>query len=327
MIVLNTLLLVASGKTVYIYPFIGYGENIFNCEDELNEPFYELKTRLCQMGYACKTTNLSTPLEDFAGLIVFHRPNQDMLNMLSKYPREKQVLILMEPPTVEPSYYDRAYHAHFGKVLIMIDDYVDNKTYFKFYFPQAYLWMEPVVPFSQKKFLTLIAGNKYSPHPSQLYSKRREAIIFFEKNEPDNFDLYGRGWGKEEFHSYKGSLNIKKESLKKYKFCICYENMKDVNGYITEKIFDAFKAGSVPVYWGASNITNFVPGDCFIDRRTFSSYEALHAFLKSMPEETYNQYLQNIRNFLASEQAYPFSAPFFVESIIQHFQLKNAQFE
>ena len=41
--------------------------------------------------------------------------------------------------------------------------------------------------------------------------------------------------------------------------------MRNVNGYVTEKIFDAFKAGCVPVYWGAENITKYVPAECFID--------------------------------------------------------------
>ena len=32
-----------------------------------------------------------------------------------------------------------------------------------------------------------------------------------------------------------------------------------VKGYITEKIFDSFFAGVVPIYWGAENITDYVP--------------------------------------------------------------------
>lgn len=40
--------------------------------------------------------------------------------------------------------------------------------------------------------------------------------------------------------------------LQQYKFNICPEN-SDVNGYVTEKIFQAIAAGSIPVYWGCSN--------------------------------------------------------------------------
>ena len=45
--------------------------------------------------------------------------------------------------------------------------------------------------------------------------------------------------------------------------------MRDVLGYITEKIFDSFAAWCVPVYWGASNVTDYIPEGCFIDRRKF----------------------------------------------------------
>jgi hypothetical protein len=31
-------------------------------------------------------------------------------------------------------------------------------------------------------------------HPLELYSKRVEAIKWFEKNHPEDFDFYGIGW-------------------------------------------------------------------------------------------------------------------------------------
>lgn len=42
------------------------------------------------------------------------------------------------------------------------------------------------------------------------------------------------------------------EFMKNYKFNICPENM-DAPYYVTEKIFDAFQAGSIPIYHGALN--------------------------------------------------------------------------
>jgi hypothetical protein len=63
--------------------------------------------------------------------------------------------------------------------------------------------------------------------------------------------------------------------LEKYKFSICYENARDTPGYITEKIFDCFFAGCVPIYWGANNITDHIPKECFIDKRDFEDYKVL----------------------------------------------------
>jgi hypothetical protein len=44
----------------------------------------------------------------------------------------------------------------------------------------------------------------------------------------------------------------KKEYLKQFLFNICAENAS-VKGYVTEKIFDALAAGTIPIYWGDRN--------------------------------------------------------------------------
>lgn len=40
--------------------------------------------------------------------------------------------------------------------------------------------------------------------------------------------------------------------LKNFKFNICPEN-SNASGYVTEKLFEAFMAGCIPVYWGSDN--------------------------------------------------------------------------
>ena len=47
--------------------------------------------------------------------------------------------------------------------------------------------------------------------------------------------------------------------------------------------FDAFVAGNIPIYWGADDIEDYIPKNCFIDRRNFSNHEKL-----------YKKYLQRI---------------------------------
>lgn len=36
----------------------------------------------------------------------------------------------------------------------------------------------------------------------------------------------------------------------KTKHYFCFENVRDLPGYITEKIFDCFFAEYIPIYWG-----------------------------------------------------------------------------
>ena len=327
LLLITTLALISdifAHKTFYFIPPAGYNENFFDMadpilnRDNLNRPFYDLREKLNSLGYKLMTTKLDKPLKDFAGLIVLHKPSNKDLKKLLKYPKQKLFLILLEPPTVAPEYYESKYHNLFGKIFIMIDDYVNSTKYIKLHFPQPDLQVQPGLSFSAKKLCTLIASNKSSSHASELYSARKEVIHFFEHTAPQDFDFYGNGWNKTQYRTYQGSPLMKKEVLQKYKFCMCYENMKDVNGYITEKIFDVFTAGTVPVYWGAKNISSFIPQNCFIDRRLFKTNNEMYSFLKSVTEEQYNQYLANIRTFLTGEQAHYFSSEYFVKSTIRH---------
>eukprot|EP01080_Neovahlkampfia_damariscottae_P003875 gene3875-7089_t len=48
------------------------------------------------------------------------------------------------------------------------------------------------------------------------------------------------------------------ENIANYKFHLAFENSKD-NGYISEKIWQSFHAGTVPIYLGAPNIRNYLP--------------------------------------------------------------------
>lgn len=195
----------------------------------------------------------------------------------------------------------------------MFDDLVDNLHYFKFHYPQAKLLRNKILPdFNDKKLCVLIAGNKKSSHPQELYSERKKAIAFFSSLDTDEFDLYGTHW--EGYKNWKGPAHKKEEILKNYRFCICYENMKDQYGYITEKIFDCFAAGVIPVYWGASNVQDYIPPDCFIDRRKFASMEELYTFLKAMTKEEHAGYVDRIKAYLVSEKSHPFSPKHFLET-------------
>ncbi|MDH7578630.1 MAG: glycosyltransferase family 10 [Bacillota bacterium] len=159
----------------------------------------------------------------------------------------------------------------------------------------------------------MINTNRYNSHPLELYGERLKAIRWFEENHPDDFRLYGRGWAYEEYPSYRGEVAFKKDVLKKAKFSICYENARDIPGYITEKIFDCFIYGCVPIYLGAPNVTEHIPAATFIDKRNFKSYPELSKYLRDMPPQEYIGYLEAIKSFLESEKSYPFSVEYFID--------------
>lgn len=58
--------------------------------------------------------------------------------------------------------------------------------------------------------------------------------------------------------------NDKISYLKQFRFNLCPEN-SDSDGYVTEKIFDSFMAGCIPIYWGSNN----KPEENIINPNTF----------------------------------------------------------
>lgn len=68
----------------------------------------------------------------------------------------------------------------------------------------------------------------------------------------------------------------KQQFLQCFKFCIAFENESvDTNmiGYTSEKIFEAFAAGVVPIYWGDPTITSIFNPKAFLNRHDFTTDE------------------------------------------------------
>ena len=86
-------------------------------------------------------------------------------------------------------------------------------------------------------------------------------------------------------------------------------------------MIDSLFAGCVPVYWGAPDVTDFVPEGCFIDFRKFNcDYAVLEKYLREMTQETYDQYIANINAFIRSEYAYNLSAEKYMKDLIGVFK-------
>lgn len=256
---------------------------------------------------------LETPI-DYIKYVLKKKWKNDYLYQCIKSPRKIQkILMLKEPSTVCPQSYNKQFHQYFDSILTWNDDLLESNKYHKFQYPQVVADKKYKVPFEDKKFVTMIAGNKKSAELNELYSQRYEAIKFFE-NHHYGFDLYGYGWEKERLSNYRGKVDKKLDTLSKYKFSICYENMCNVKGYITEKIFDCFFAGVVPVYWGADNITDYVPAETFIDRRKYKNLDELCLFLKEISAEKYEKYINAICRFLESDT---FKKEFTVDAYIE----------
>lgn len=62
--------------------------------------------------------------------------------------------------------------------------------------------------------------------------------------------------------------------LRNYKFNIAFEN-SSFDGYMTEKLLDAFIAGSVPIYWGSEGNVAPFSKDCMICANDYADIDSL----------------------------------------------------
>ncbi len=242
----------------------------------------------------------------------------------------KMVLFIMEPASVSNDNYKIKNHKNVQTIFTWRDDYIDNIKYFKIYPPITEVFPEvDEIQFKKKKLLVNISTNKLSNHPRELYSLRVKTIKYFEENYPEDFDLYGVGWNQSKkgnavplFKNYRGEVNDKWDVLPHYKYCLCYENIYGENGYITEKIFDALRCKTVPIYWGAANITQYVPEDVFINRADLKSDKELAEYIISISESRYNEYRNNGDRFLQSEKFKKFLSSNYVSIIKKTLKLE-----
>jgi len=256
-------------------------------------------------------------------------------HLLPKSVNELNYLIIVEPPSVLPQNFLVENHLNFKKIFTWDDSMVDNVRYFK-YNISFNLDSKKINLSDKKKAFIMIAKNKFSNHKNELYSKRVEIINWFRINQPDKFDLFGVGWDQFIFKQYPFTffnrfrfigklvntilgnkypffikdLKSKFDVLSDYIFCFCYENIEGIDGYISEKIIDCFKSGTIPIYLGARNINNFVPSDTFIDVRDFKSIEEMIIYIEGLDEKQINNYLNNISTFMNSKKALIFDSKY-----------------
>ncbi len=313
---------------------------IFNLKSHHNRdnclyPYFLLKQKLNNLGHNIDTYDLFDPASKEPYALIFHDYPRNFNYYLKKHKNIDKYLYVYESPIKNKQNQITDNYKYFKKVFTWNTNFADNKKIFFVPYSQKIEIPKDVLDFKHKKLCTAIFGHKLQTNKIELYSERLKAIKWFENNHLNDFDLYGEGWDRyyfkdklfhlnrisfitklfrPKFPAYKGGVLSKNEIYKNYKFALCYENARYPN-YISEKIFDCFLGGCVPIYLGAENIEKFIPANAFIDKRKFSSYEDLYAFIKKINDTDYNKYLAEIRNFIKSDKIYPFSAECFADTL------------
>lgn len=163
-----------------------------------------------------------------------------------------------------------------------------------------------------------------------LYSVRLAAISHFAGN--PGFNLYGMGWDKpvpqERHHRkqidscYRGPIADKDLVMGRHRFALCFENTI-FPGYVTEKIFDCFFAGTIPVYLGAPDIERYIPRGSYIDARDFESFGELEDYLTSLDDLAIEGFRQRMREFVESDRFCAFTSRFLVDAFLNAVEAAN----
>jgi len=313
-------------KKVILKPYHGkifLKNGVFDI-DQTHNPFFGLREKIKKYGVNICTYDISDQKPDLFIYCDVPYPWEIKPLFYMLLNRKKNILFTFESPLLNPFNQIKFFHLFFRKIYSWNDLIIDNKKIFKFYFPQN-LERIPIDFKNLKKKKLIIMINRGVPKYYKFFSilarsnyflRERIARYLSYKHEKD-FDLFGRGWNIKSL-SYKGVLNKDKlVKMSEYKFCICLENAIS-DGYITEKIFDCFLAGCVPIYLGPKNIDEYIPRNTYIDFSNFSNLDNLVKYLKHIPKNRYNKYLQAINLFLRDKETFDrWSRESFMKKILQ----------
>lgn len=320
--------------------------------EELAYFIVQLTKQLRQLGHHVATIDMQDP-ESFDKIFFLDYPTKfnSRFRKLVRRRHPELHLILIEPPIIRPDNYDVRKHRPFKTVLTWKKDLCvsDPQKYRLYHIPNRVRSGNfSTIPFSQRKLCTVINSFMVSVRANELYSERVRAIRWFEAHAPKDFDLIGTEWDKPLFSGRLSALNLgirfayrrvtwlnrlktrrfpshigpnrkpKHLTLHDYRFCIAYENSIELD-YISEKIFDSFFSGCVPIYLGAPNILDSIPKDTFIDKRGFATYDEVYRYISRLSENEYNRYLNNIDSFLKSPGLQPFTVEGFIQTFISNY--------
>ena len=119
------------------------------------------------------------------------------------------------------------------------------------------------------KFCALIAGN-----PEGL-----RINLFHSISKYKQVDGYGNMFG-------RSLRNSKFDILPDYKFCLCPEN-SIYDGYITEKLLDAYAGGTIPIYSGTVSVIDDFNEAAFLSYQDYPNLDHFIDLIKRIDQDDY----------------------------------------
>jgi hypothetical protein len=323
-------------KEIIYYPFIG--QKLSDEPFDLSKGDYswtqQLKILADQNNIEIHTPDKAT-YKNVIGVIffdnLFYHNLDDLIYLHNIGLLSKTIYIDYEPPTGHAKKHEpesiKELSKLFKYVVTYDDDLAGTDNFIKGNVANFYAKPpKKVVPFNERKMICMITNattndviihvlnswnythlynsSNIKYHPKASYHRRQEIAEYFLNKHPDKIDLYGSQWPDKFTKIHKGSINrdVKIDILSQYKFAITLDSYINQRGYISEKIFDAFNANTVPIYLGASNVADYIPKNCYVDIKDFNNFDALYNYLEKMTQDEYNDRLLAINKFLKSDE-------------------------
>jgi len=245
------------------------------------------------------------------------------LNVQGPLTKAPKFCYLLEEPEIRPQ--NLAYKLFDYKRIYGFKRFSDdNKNYIWTPYPHKY-HSGPLDGKSNRDILfTMIASNRnvFFNSKKSLYTERQKIIKFFCDNYPKEMKLFGADWNlsfnkpglisrinreiRKRLNIDKQHLNIcweglvesKHPILQRTRFNFCLENMLEIPGYVSEKIYDSFANGAIPIYIPSSdNHQDLIPKDLYIDPRDFDSFLSLRDFCLSIDDKEYLDRQKSMNEF------------------------------
>ncbi|MEO5760161.1 MAG: glycosyltransferase family 10 [Mesorhizobium sp.] len=205
-----------------------------------------------------------------AAAVIFHIPDFREMGDARKYPGQLWVGRSME----SKENYHRMTDPHFMRHFDVTMTYEAGSDVWWPYLPGAIWWENTRARAIPLKTQTVPVALFQS---SGVNRSGREAFAT-ELARHIGIDSYGSFMRNRSIEGPDLGSETKIETIGRYKFCLGLENSVAPD-YVTEKMFEPLRAGTVPVYLGAPNVDEFVPPNSYIDAADFSSPADLAAYL------------------------------------------------
>lgn len=213
-------------------------------------------------------------------------------------PKENTILILGEPPQVKK--YDQKFINQFSLLITCqrgldhprVINYQPGLSWFVGFnaitrefdiYSKNYDELKKIRKFNKTKLISIVTSNKTS---TEGHKKRLKFIELAKKFFPDDLDIYG---------ARVNMVPDKWDALAPYKYHIALEN-NVYPDYWTEKISDAYLAGSFPFYSGCPNLSDYFSPKSFLAIDINKPEETLEMIKNAVNNNLYEKSIQEIDN-------------------------------